>query len=73
MCYVWCGSLVYSSDIFRENNLHHSLSKSFISLNIESKNKSLVIEEKWFEQPVDHFNSNDLRTWKQACINASPI
>lgn len=72
LCHVWCGSLVYSHGIFDDHNLYHGLTKLFDLPTFDSKNKSVNIEEKWFEQPVDHFNSNDQRTWKQACINAFP-
>ncbi|XP_001947565.2 putative serine protease K12H4.7 [Acyrthosiphon pisum] len=27
--------------------------------------RSLIIEDKWFKQKVDHFNPSDTRTWKQ--------
>lgn len=30
--------------------------------------RSMDIETKWFKQKVDHFNSADIRTWKQVLI-----
>jgi len=36
--------------------------------NSVASGKSLVIENKWFTQKVDHFNPTDTRTWKQVLI-----
>lgn len=68
LCHVWYESLVYSHGIFGKNDSYHRVTK-FLQLPAESKLKSIDFEEKWFVQPVDHFNPSDNRTWTQACIN----
>ena len=27
-----------------------------------------VLDEKWIEQPLDHFNQRNNRTWKMVCV-----
>ncbi|XP_025192142.1 putative serine protease K12H4.7 [Melanaphis sacchari] len=60
-CVVWCclwwGSLANESSFMKLVGV----GKPYLPIST----RSLVFENKWFEQKLDHFNPIDTRTWKQ--------
>ncbi|XP_022176436.1 putative serine protease K12H4.7 [Myzus persicae] len=56
-CCVWSGSLAHNGSFMRLVGVGKP--------NLTTTTRSLIIENKWFKQKVDHFNPSDKRTWNQ--------
>jgi len=60
-CCVWWGASAHKISYMRLVGVGKP--------NLPASSKSLIIENKWFNQKVDHFNPTDTRTWKQVLIH----
>jgi len=60
-CCLWWVSSAHKSSFMRLVGVGRPYSPA--------SSRSLMIENKWFEQKVDHFNPTDTRTWKQVLFD----
>jgi len=57
-----CGVVECENERFHLGKVLYEATDTLSLLSLRSKSK---VEEKWFEQQLDHFAPNDQRTWKQ--------
>lgn len=63
-CVIWC-CVWWFSPVYSVKNLLVGLGEP----NSPENKNTFDVEDKWFEQKLNHFNPTDGRTWKQVLMS----